>query len=292
MFRDRKLRIKEKLLSEFGNLKSDSFDFENIESYFRKKDNSTAFQTLSDKTCNDLDFQELFMFIDRTNSKVGQQFLYNKLRNIPADTIKNLNNERLLDEFTRNPDFRVSVQSQLKKLNDRDVFYISTLFKDKILKQPKWYFFVPLLSFASLLSFIMAFFNPIFFLVILGLSIINIVIHFLNKKNLFNYFSSIPQLSKLNNVAQELYKNDILAEINPDLMKSTNVINKVSNRMSFFNLEVKIQSDQQIFFWAILELVKIVFLIEPLFLFGTLKRNLMSAYIEFPESEATLCRRT
>ena len=62
--------------------------------------------------------------------------------------------------------------------------------------------------------------------------------------------------------------------------------------MSFFNLEVKIQSDQQIFFWAILELVKIVFLIEPLFLFGTLKRNLMSAYIEFPESEATLCRRT
>ena len=283
MFRDRKLRIKEKLLSEFGNLKSDSFDFENIESYFRKKDNSTAFQTLSDKTCNDLDFQELFMFIDRTNSKVGQQFLYNKLRNIPADTIKNLNNERLLDEFTRNPDFRVSVQSQLKKLNDRDVFYISTLFKDKILKQPKWYFIVPLLSFASLLSFIMAFFNPIFFLVILGLSIINIVIHFLNKKNLFNYFSSIPQLSKLNNVAQELYKN---------LMKSTNVINKVSNRMSFFNLEVKIQSDQQIFFWAILELVKIVFLIEPLFLFGTLKRNLMSAYIEFPESEATLCRRT
>lgn len=292
MFIDRKLRIKEKLLSEFGNLKSDSFDFENIESYFRKKDNSTAFQTLSDKTCNDLDFQELFMFIDRTNSKVGQQFLYNKLRNIPADTIKNLNNERLLDEFTRNPDFRVSVQSQLKKLNDRDVFYISTLFKDKILKQPKWYFIVPLLSFASLLSFIMAFFNPIFFLVILGLSIINIVIHFLNKKNLFNYFSSIPQLSKLNNVAQELYKNDILAEINPDLMKSTNVINKVSNRMSFFNLEVKIQSDQQIFFWAILELVKIVFLIEPLFLFGTLKRNLMSAYIEFPESEATLCRRT
>ena len=283
MFIDRKLRIKEKLLSEFGNLKSDSFDFENIESYFRKKDNSTAFQTLSDKTCNDLDFQELFMFIDRTNSKVGQQFLYNKLRNIPADTIKNLNNERLLDEFTRNPDFRVSVQSQLKKLNDRDVFYISTLFKDKILKQPKWYFIVPLLSFASLLSFIMAFFNPIFFLVILGLSIINIVIHFLNKKNLFNYFSSIPQLSKLNNVAQELYKN---------LMKSTNVINKVSNRMSFFNLEVKIQSDQQIFFWAILELVKIVFLIEPLFLFGTLKRNLMSAYIEFPESEATLCRRT
>ena len=73
MLRNRKKRIKEKLLSEFGNLKPDAFDFEYIESYFRKKDNSTAFHTLSDKTCNDLDFQELFMFVDRTNSKVGQQ---------------------------------------------------------------------------------------------------------------------------------------------------------------------------------------------------------------------------
>ncbi len=272
MFRNRKKRIKEKLLSEFGKLKPDSFDFEYIESYFRKKDHSVTFQTLSDKTCNDLDFQELFMFIDRTSSRVGQQYLYNKLRNIPANSTENIKNERLLDEFTNNSDFRVSVQSKLSKLNDREVYYIATLFQDEILKPPKWYFIVPLLSFASVMSFIMAFFNPVFFFVILGLSVINIVIHFWNKKNLFNYFSSIPQLSKLNSVAQELYKNDMLKEINPNLMKSATVINKVSNRMSFFNLEVKIQTDQQIFFWAVLELVKIVFLIEPLFLFGTLKR--------------------
>jgi DNA mismatch repair ATPase MutS len=241
-------------------------------SYFRKKDHSAAYQTLSDKTCNDLDFQELFMFIDRTKSKVGQQYLYNKLRNIPADSTGNIRNERLLDEFANNSDFRVSVQSQLSKLNDREVYYIATLFQDEILKPPKWYFIVPLLSFASVLSFIMAFFNPVFFLVILGLSIINIVIHFWNKKNLFNYFSSIPQLSKLNGVAQELFKNDNLKEINPNLMKSASVINKVSNRMSFFNLEVEIQTDQRMFFWLVFELVKIVFLIEPLFLFGTLKR--------------------
>ncbi len=272
MFKNRKSRNKEKLLSEFGNLKSDSFDFENIESYFRKKDNSATFHTLSDKTCNDLDFAELFMFIDRTNSRIGQQYLYNKLRNIPADPIKNISNENLLEEFTNNSDFRVSVQRQLSKLNHWEVYYVATLFQDEILKPPKWYFIVPLLSFASALSFVLAFFNPVFFLVILSLSVINIVIHFWNKKNLFNYFSSIPQLSKLNGVAQELFKHRILKEIQPDLMKSASAINKVSNRMSFFNLETEMQSDQRILFWAILELVKIVFLIEPLFLFGTLKR--------------------
>jgi len=272
MFRNRKKRIKEKLLSEFGNLKTDLFDFEYIESYFRKKDHSTAFQTLSDKTCNDLDFQELFMFIDRTNSKVGQQYLYNKLRNIPFDTTENNKNEKLLAEFTNNSEFRVSVQSQLSKLNERDVYYIATLFQDEIIKPPKWYFIVPLLSFTSVMSLIMVFFHPVFFLVLFGLSIINLVIHFWNKKNLYNYFSSIPQLLKLNGVAQELFKNDILKEINPNLMKSTRVLNKVNSRMSVFNLEVKMQSDQQMAFWLLTELIKIVFLIEPLFLFGTLKR--------------------
>lgn len=272
MFRNHKKRIQEKLLSEFGNLKPDSFDFEYIESYFRKKDHSTVFQSLSDKTCNDLDFQELFMFIDRTNSRVGQQYLYNKLRNIPADSVDNIKNERLINEFTNNSDFRVSVQFQLNKLNDREVYYIATLFQDEILKPPKWYFIVPLLSFTSVLSIIMVFLNPVFFFVILGVSIINIVIHFWNKKNLHNYFSSIPKLSKLNGVAQELYKNDILMDINPSLMKSTSVLNKVNSRMSIFNLDTKLQSDQLIFFWAIIELIKIVFLLEPLFLFGTLKR--------------------
>ena len=272
MLRNRKKRLKEKLLSEFGNLKDESFNFSEIENYFRKKNHNPAFQTLSDKTCNDLDFEELFMFFDRTNSKVGQQFLYNKLRNIPLDPTKDRSHEKLLAEFTNDPEFRLSVQGQLSKLNEKEAYYIASLFQDEILKPPKWYFIVPLLSFASVLSFIMVFFNPIYFLVIFGLCIINIVIHYWNKKNLYNYFSSIPQLSKLNSVAQELFKNSNLKHINPDLMKSANVLNKVNSSMSVFNFEMKMQSDGQLVFWVLMEFVKIVFLIEPLFLFGTLKR--------------------
>lgn len=299
MFTNRKKKRIEKLLHEFGNLKTESFNFEEIEGYFRKKNRSDAFQTLSDKTCNDLDFQELFMFIDRTNSGVGQQYLYNKLRNIPtgasssgtkeqlADEFTNnieFNkqqtdeftttdlNELLVDEFTNNADFRVAVQYQLNKLNKPEAYSIASLFQDEILKPPAWYFMIPLLSVASLASVVLAFINPVFVFVVLGLSLINIVIHFRNKKNLFNYFSSIPQLSTLNGVAQELFNYELLKKINPELMASARVINKVSNRMSFFNLETRIQNDQQILFWAILELLKIVVLMEPLLLFGTLKR--------------------
>lgn len=272
MIFNHKKKIINELLDGFGKLKNDSFNFEQIESYYRKKDNSIVLHSLSDKTCNDLDFQELFMFIDRTYSKVGQQFLYNKLRNIPIDSIERSGQEKLIAEFTKNPTFRLSVQTQLRKLNDNVAFNIASLFQDETLQTPSWYFVVPILTFASVLSFLMAFFNPVMFLVLLGLFAINSIIHFLNKKNLFHYFSSIPQLSKLNIIARELFKNDFLKEINPDLINSANVINKVNSRMSFFNFEVGIQSDQRIVFWAIFEIIKILFLIEPLFLFGTLKR--------------------
>jgi hypothetical protein len=81
----RKTKINERLKEDFGKIKEDSFDFTMIEKYFRSKNNSDAYQVLSDKTCNDLDFDDLFMFLDRTNSKVGQQYIYNALRTIRLD---------------------------------------------------------------------------------------------------------------------------------------------------------------------------------------------------------------
>ena len=272
MINNRRKKNKKKLLEAFGNVKDDAFDFERIESFFRKKDNSNSFQVLSDKTCNDLDFRELFMFVDRTNSKVGQQYLYNKLRVIPFDSEENVGQEKLIEEFTNNPDFRVSVQNQLCKLNESETFFIASLFQDEILKPPKWYFIVPLLSFTSALSLILSFLNPKMFLVLLGVFIINMVIHYWNKNNLYHYFGSIPQLLKLNSVARELFKNPALKGLNPDLMTSLNVIERVRNHMNFFNLEVKLQADAQAFFWFFFELFKTLFLIEPLLLFGTLRQ--------------------
>ena len=168
MINSRKKKIKENLLFTFGNSKDDSFEFEQIETYFRKKDNSAAFQILSDKTCNDLDFRELFAFIDRTNSKVGQQYLYNKLRVIPSNTNEIASHEELIGEFTNNPDLRVNIQSQLCKLNDTEAFYITSLFQDEHLKPPKWFFVAPILAFTSLSSLLLFFVIPKFFLVSIG----------------------------------------------------------------------------------------------------------------------------
>jgi len=267
-----KRKIKERLSASFGKIKDDSFTFELIERYFKKKDKTEAFQVLSDKTCNDLDFKELFMFADRTTSKVGQQFLYHTLRTISADENKFIIQEKLIDKISKDADFRLDLQLQLDKLAKDDTYYITSLFQDKHVKEPKWFFVIRLLSFTNLLSLILLPFNPQLIFLLFGVFIINIGIHMWNKRNLDQYLSSIPQLLRLYGVAKEFLKYDLFDEIKKDIPDSMLVLDKIRNRMSFFKLESKLESDSDILFWAMLEFLKTLFLLEPILLFGVLKQ--------------------
>lgn len=253
-------------------MKNESFNFELIEQYFRRKDNSGAFQILSDKTCHDLDFLELFMFVDRTSSRVGQHYLYNQLRTIPYDTSQSGLHEELIKRFTNETEFRIDTQKQLEKLKDYEAYYLSSLFQEEHLEPPKWFFIIRLLSLTSLLSLILGLFNSQFFFLLLGVVIVNMGIHYWNKKNLNQYLGSIPQLLRLNNIAFNLHKDHYFRKLNPDLSSSLAIINQVRNRMSFFQLEARLQGDLEAAFWMMLEIFKILFLLEPLLLFGVLKR--------------------
>ena len=185
MIFNRRRKVKDLFNQSFGQVKEETFNFDLIERYFRKKDNSRELQTLSDKTCNDLDFEELFMFIDRTNSKVGQQYLYNRLRTIPQASHEFSLQERILKEFEKTPELRLDVQTLLARLNEQDTYYISSLFQHEHTKPPKWFFIIKFLSFANLLSIIMLIVNIKIILVIFAITIINTGIHYWNKKNLY-----------------------------------------------------------------------------------------------------------
>ena len=142
MFETKK-KIKKRLIKSFGEIKDDPFYFDSIEKYFRNKDHAGVFQILSDKTCNDLDFNELFKFADRTTSKIGQQFLYNTLRTIPSDSDKFTEQEKLIQEITNDSNLRLYIQLQLDKLTRESSYFITTLFQDEYLKKPKWFFIIP-----------------------------------------------------------------------------------------------------------------------------------------------------
>jgi hypothetical protein len=265
-------KTKQRLNQTFGEIKDDPFYFDSIERYFRNKDHTAAFHILSDKTCKDLDFNELFMFVDRTTSKIGQQFLYNTLRTIPSNSDKFTEQEKLIQQITDDSNLRIDIQVQLDKLKRESSNFITTLFQEEHLKKPKWFFIIPLLSFSSLMSIILLPFTPQFFFVLLGVMIINLGIHYWNKQNLYGYLGTIPQLLVLTRVAKKLLKYKILKEINKDVPESISSIEKVKRHMSFFKLEPEVQTDVGTAFLTFLELFKALFLLEPLLLFGALKQ--------------------
>ena len=72
------------LLEKWGKPKNDKYlDFNLINQFFKNyKSPKNVFQVISDNTWEDLDMNEVFRFLDRTTSKIGQQYLYYKLRTI------------------------------------------------------------------------------------------------------------------------------------------------------------------------------------------------------------------
>ncbi len=242
-----------------------------VERYFAHKKHSDAFQVLSDKTCNDLDFEEFFMFLDRTSSRVGQQCLYHRLRAIPHPDPAQEAKENLIREFSQNEALRLDTQLQLHKLEGDDVYFIPSLFQEEHQAPPQWFPVVKLLAFTSLLLLLLMPFNPQLLLAFGAVYIANIGVHYWNKRNLYHYLGSIPQLLRLSAVAEYLYQNPALQFLDKDLPGAIQVIKRVRNRMSFFRLETGMQSDIGAALWGATELLKIAFLVEPLLLFGVLK---------------------
>ncbi len=287
-------KYNEAFLNSFGKIKDDTFNFDLVEKYFRNKKHENSFQVLSDKTCQDLDFDELFMFLDRTQSKIGQQYLYNKLRHIPSSQDDLDRSESLIKTFREDPEFRLKTQKQLDKLSNSDNYYISSLFQEKHIERPEWFFVIPILSFTSLLSLLLFPINGNMFFVLLVVLIANIGIHYWNKRNLYYNLKSIPQIIKLSDAASKLYEDKRFWKINPDLKSSTKVMDKLRFRMSFFRLGTGSASDMEELFWLMMELVKILFLLEPLLLFGILKqletkrKELESLFVFVGEIDALL----
>ncbi|WP_107038994.1 MutS-related protein [Brumimicrobium mesophilum] len=271
MFFRRKKRIRKQLQSSFGHLKTEGFNFDLIQCYHDRSSTEDSFQTLSDQTCNDLDFELFFCFIDRTTSKIGQQYLYHQLRTIDP-TIKFDHQERVIKYLQENPEDRLNIQYELNKLSHKQAYYLSDLFQKKIQTKPKWYFIFPLLSFTALLSIILSFINPTMILFFLGLLPVHVFIHYGLKRKTIIFLNSVPTLLVTGAVAKKLLTYSILKEASSNIEKSIQVISSIRRKMSFFKLEQKVDSDMEAAYWFLLELIKITFLLEPLLLFSSLDK--------------------
>ncbi|MCC5929197.1 MAG: hypothetical protein JJU28_08125 [Cyclobacteriaceae bacterium] len=187
----------------WGSPKKESFDFDSISKYADTVKKS-KFHRLTDQTIEDIDFYGIFALIDRTTSKVGQQFLYKKLLEPTNNTTDP--SESLIKLFSNDKQLREEIQLELIKLNNNGTYYIPSLWKDKLLEKPKWFnlLIVDIIIVASLV--VLSFKFPVLIIALIVPVTLNMFLHYWNKNNTFQFLKSFPQLNNLINVSKVLIK--------------------------------------------------------------------------------------
>ncbi|SEJ40461.1 MutS domain V [Dyadobacter koreensis] len=262
----------DQLKADFGKIKTDTFDFSKIERFFLLGDKRKFYQVIQDRTFQDLDMGEVFMFIDRTISRIGQQFLYSVLRTIPGNSKRCDKFEEIINVLNANPEIRDQIMLELSLLTNKDAYYISSLFLENHIPKPNWYWIIPVLSLISFSSVLASFLFPKILIFLVLLLMVNFGVHYWNKINLYKYSGSIPQLLLLNQIAGRIAKLPVMSSrVSPEVSDSIRAINGLGMQMSLFKLEVKLQSEIGLAVEYLVELVKALFLIEPLVLYNVLK---------------------
>lgn len=267
----RRHKRKQEILQNYKKAKTGVFDFERIALLFVHSKHDEAHQVISDTTAKDMDFEELFMFLDRTNSKIGQQFFYETLRTIPKDQTRVLQFEEIIGFLDTNPKIKEATLLELSKLNENRAYFIQSLVFNKHIEKPSWFWIIPLLSVFSIANLVLSIFYPIYLLLFLLILAINFIFHYWNKKNVISYSNSIPQLLVLNGIVHNLLRLGVILQGVQQVRKSHETINRLSKAAIFFRIESKINNEMGQFGEFILELVKAAFLLEPILVFKVIR---------------------
>jgi len=259
----------EQIRSEWSKPKTDSFDFANIKRYADAVAES-KFHRLTDQTIEDIDFYGVFAFIDRTTSKVGQQFLFRKV----IEPTKNNENksERLIELFGKEKGLREQIQLELLKLGHNDAYYISSLLTGELLKKPKWFklLVIDIVIVASLI--ILSFKFPVLLIILIIPITLNVFLHYWNKGNAFQFIRSFPQLNLLIYVSKVLTKKvELLSD--KSVKASISELNSFQRKISLIKFDNGngIQSELSMLATYLLELIKAIFLVEVFILYKVTK---------------------
>lgn len=271
MFKNKR-KQRQAILERQQNVKDENFDFESIALYCSHENHQDAHQIIDDRTLHDLDFEELFIALDRTASCIGQQYLYARLRVLSAKPNSSQELERYITTLDDRPEEKNAAIIELNALNDRGAYFIQRLFFGDQLQKPKWFWLIPTLSVAVVLALLASLFYSQAILFALLLVGINTIIHLWNKNNIMGYANTIPQLLRLHSVAASVNAHELFLESKEKIDQSIQILYKIRWAAIFFKWESKALSEIAQAFEYVFDLVKGALLLEPMILFSLLRQ--------------------
>jgi len=129
-----------RIRTEWGRPRERRRDMEGVADFFLTHE---AGPSVDDRTWNDLGMDEVFAHLDRTESSVGQQMLYRRLRRAP-DPIALDAFEALVQRAAGDVVSRARAQLQLGELRDASAFYVHRLAGPVALVRKPWHVLFPL----------------------------------------------------------------------------------------------------------------------------------------------------
>ena len=196
---------------------SDEAEFKKIGLYYRLKTRDSA-NGLDDKTWTDLNLDQVFEFIDRTSSRVGQQYLYDLLRTPKFEEEPLLRFEQLVNRF-EDEKLREGLQMELHHLNHKDALFLPHLFLED-LPQLRIHRFVFLgLTLATVASFVGALSVPAFRPILILLGIVNMLTSMYYRRQLDAFIQPFRLLNVLINTSQKIASEYGRSKISTEIEK-------------------------------------------------------------------------
>lgn len=217
-------------------------DLAKIRVYDRLKTDDAA-KLIDEKTWLDLNLDKIFELIDRTSSRVGQQFLYHVLRTPHFQEEPLLQFERIVNCF-KNANLRESLQIKLHLLSHKDAFYLPYLFLDELPQLSSRRFLFLVLGVAPLIILLAAWFNPIFWIFLFLSVATNMVLSLYYRRRLEFFIPPLRLLNQLINISKQVGDEYGYSEISE---QAKNIKAKVDNLSGLQRktawLMVEIESD-------------------------------------------------
>lgn len=219
------------------------------------------FHIISDQTKNDISFNDLFCLLNRTISKVGEQYFYNLLLH-PTNNIKEIHSlNKEMHFFIANSKQREDCQIVLSKLKQTSSYNIAILLMENNWLPPHWYNYAKWLTILICLTTFVSFFIPSAVVLLIFLFAINLFFHLFNKQKSEVILKGLQQVGNLIIVSESLQKTDIQFK-DERIDKITKSLNRFKKQNSFINFQVPKEDTFGQLFFLIVELTKSFFLID------------------------------
>jgi DNA mismatch repair ATPase MutS len=244
--------------------KEDNFNFYLIGKYFQNniKFEKEYYQVITDKVSIDLDLDDVFKKIDRTTSKIGQQYLYYKTRVIHNSEEKLESFSKLVTFFNNNEKQRQECITELSKLKSQNGYFFEELLHEGLITNKKTAKICIYLNIAFISLIIATFYYPIFFFSLIPLFCANLFFHYKNKTIIDCNLNKITEFIKTHKTAQKIIAIDDYFEVHFEKPVFIKVLFEFRKRISIIQTDQLTNNELLMPLWITLEFLKITFNIE------------------------------